>query len=535
MSEKREELLESLAVLDSVANDLAIFRNTGIFRSKESPNGESPITGFVNKVCAGDIRSARSCFSLLDAELVSGCLGTCSRRVSGNLLTDAILEAILMSENPFSCLAAQGIMDAPLFNAMQDELSILERLNRISEEDFINILNVFCTPQRDAASVVANAAWSGTGVRHVPKDYLQRRDPLSGMPIRTLRSWDYGEFELTGHWFADEALAEMYKRFIMTEDWGKLTESLWSFHATYGTGDFLRYRNFYFDGKLKPLPELRLNEYIEFPSVDLYAPEEAYSILLNNVISFMRNEGNEPILLTGERGSGKTRLMLRLVEELPELRLVNVTGGYEKLPELFEILSSQPQKFMVLLDNFEESMTKNILNAIIPDNILIAACSEYTNRYVGICSLFTVSAFLFNPHAHRESLKPIFNEILRNNGINCEADIALERCERYLHTDNYTDEINAEYEIDDSICMGDNYADAGNAECAAADTVCMGRNFSDTDSGYADGGNKHANESSRQSSMEGEHTGTKDNHALRRITVSISALMRLSNELRLEQ
>lgn len=515
MSEKREELLEALAVLDSVANDLAIFRNTGIFRPQQSPNGENPIAGFVNKVCAGDIRSARTCFSLLDSELVSGYLGTCSRRVSGNLLTDAILEAILMSENPFSCLAAQGIMDAPLFNAMQDELSILERLNQISEEDFINILNVFCTPQRDAASVVANAAWSGTGVRHVPKDYMQRRDPLSGMPIRTLRSWDYGEFELTGHWFADEALAEMYKRFIMTEDWGKLTESLWSFHATYGTGDFLRYRNFYFDGELKPLPELRLNEYIEFPSDDFYAPEEAYSILLNNVIAFMRNEGNEPMLLAGERGSGKTRLMLRLVEELPELRLVNVIGGYEKLPKLFEVLSSQPQKFMVLLDNFEESMTKNILNAAIPDNILIAACAEYPNPNAGICSLFTVSAFLFNPHAHRESLKPILSEILKFNGIDCETDIALERCERYLHTVNYMNETDAEYE-DDA-------------------TIRMGVNFSDTDSVYSGDGDKYANESSRHPFMESEHTGTGDSHACRRSTISISALIRLANELRLEQ
>lgn len=515
MSEKKEELLEALIVLDSVANDLAIFRNTGIFRSKESPNGESPITGFVNKVCAGDIRSARACFSLLDAELVSGHLGTCSRRVSGNLLTDSILEAILMSENPFSCLAAQGIMDAPLFNAMQDELSILERLNQISEEDFINILNLLCTPQRDAASVVANAAWSGTGVRHVPKDYLQRRDPLSGIPIRALRSWDYGEFEITGHWFADEALAEMYKRFIMTEDWGKLTESLWSFHATYGTGDFLRYRNFYFDGKLKPLPELRVNEYIELPSDGFYAPEETYSILLNNVIAFMRNERNEPMLITGESGSGKTRLMLRLVEELPELRLVNVIGSYEKLPEVFEILSSQPQKFIVLLDNFEESMTKNILNAIIPDNILIAACAEYPNQNANICSLFTVSAFLLNPHAHRESLKPILTEILRSNGIKCEITVALERCEHYLHAGNYADDRNAEYEDDGSIHMCGNY--------------------SNTDTGYADSGDKYTNESSHYPFRDGEHTGTEDSRARSRSTISISALMRLANELRLEQ
>lgn len=515
MSEKREELLEALAVLDSVANDLAIFRNTNIFSSQHSPNGENPITRFVRNVCAGDVRSARSCFSLLDAELVSGHPGTYSRRVSGNLLTDAILEAILMSENPFSCLAAQGIMDAPLFNAMQDELSILERLNQISEDDFINILNLLCTPQRDAASVVANAAWSGTGVRHVPKDYMQRKDPLSGMPIRTLRSWDYGEFELTGHWFADEALAEMYKRFIMTEDWGKLTESLWSFHATYGTGDFLRYRNFYFDGELKPLPELRLNEYIEFPSDGFYAPEEVYNLLLNNVIAFMRDEGNDPMLLTGERGSGKTRLMLRLVEELPELRLINVIGGYDKLPKLLEILSAQPQRFMVFFDNFNESMTENILNAIIPDNVLIAACAEYSNQNASVCSLFTVSAFLFNPHAHLESLKPILNEILRYNDITCEASIALERCERYLRTDHYANDGNAEYDNDGAIYMDDN--------------------SSNTDNVYDDAGTKYVNESGRRSLKDGDYTGSGDSHARRRSTISISDLMRLANELRLEQ
>lgn len=514
MSEKREELLEALAVLDSVANDLAIFRNTGIFHSQGSQNSENPITGFVNKVCAGD-RSARTCFSLLDAELVSGHLGTCARRVSGNLLTDAILETILMSENPFSCLAAQGIMDAPLFNAMQAELSMLERLNQISEEDFSNIINFFCIPQKDAASVVANAAWSGTGVRHVPKDYLQRRDPLLGIPIRVLRSWDYGEFELTGHWFADEALAEMYKRFIMTEDWSKLTESLWSFHATYGTGDFLRYRNFYFDGNIKPLPELKLNGYIDLPSDGLYSPEETYSILLNNVIAFMRNEGNEPMLLAGECGSGKTRMMMRLIEELPELRLVNVIGGYEKLPRLFELLSSQPQKFMVLLDNFDKSMAKNILNASIPDNILFAACADYPNQNTNICSLFTVSASLFNPHAHRESLRPILNEILRSHGVECEIDDALDRCERYLHINCYMNDVNAEYD---------------------SDSIYIDSNRSTTDGVYDDVYG-YTDDNGRGSFKEyncsdSEHNYTK---VYKCNTISISTLMRFANELRLQQ
>lgn len=443
MSEKREELLEILKNLDSAANDLIIFKNKGMFRSNELLNGENSIEGFVNKVCLGDSRSARTCFSMLDAELVSDYSGKCSRRVSGNLLTDAILEMILMSENAFSNLAAQGIMDTTLYSAMQSELKVLERLNQISEEDFASIINVFCAPQRDSASLAANAVWSGTGVRNVPKDYLQRRVPLAGMPIKPLRSWDYGEFELTGNYFADEALGEMYKRFIITEDWSRLTESLWSFHATYGTGDFLRYRNFNFNGKLSPMPELKLDEYIEFAAGEGYSPDENYNIIIGNTIAFMRNESSEPMLIIGEHGSGKTRMILRLVEELPELRLVNVTNGYDRLAELFETLSAQPQKFLVFLDNFEKSMTKSIQKAMIPDNVLLVGCLECTNK-VGclectnknkddeICSLFGVNVFLYNPPADILVVEDMIHKILKAKGVESKVNLTREQCDCYL-------------------------------------------------------------------------------------------------------
>ncbi len=437
MPERKEDLLEALAVLDSAANDLVIFRDIGIFRSPGSEHGDGPIAGFVNCICAGELRAARACFSQLEAELISGGFGSRARRISGNLLTDAILETILLSDNAFSRLAAQGIMDVPLFNAMQSELTALERLNRLSEEDFINILNSLCTPQRDAASVVANAAWSGTSARHVPKEYSQRRDPMAGRPMRAMHSWDYGEFELTGTYFADEALAEMYRRFIMTEEWGKLTESLWSFHATYGTGDFLRYRNFRFDGGIRPIAELNLREYIDFSfsggtDSRAYEPEYVYNILLKNAIAFMRDEDAVPMLLIGSKGSGKTRMLLHLVEELPELRLVSVTGDCNGLQDLFELLSGQPGKFMILLDDMKQETAGFTSGAAIPENLLIAGTMDGCEADLEIQSFFGLIVKLDAAEAKDAAmLKSMVKALLEGRAIEFDQERIDELCRNF--------------------------------------------------------------------------------------------------------
>ena len=111
MFEKREELLEALTVLDAAANNLTVVKS-GIFGGA--------VSRLVNSICEGNLRNACLAFSALEAELISDRSGSSPRRVSGNLLTDAVLDAILLSDNPFSALAAKGVLDVPLYNAMEN-------------------------------------------------------------------------------------------------------------------------------------------------------------------------------------------------------------------------------------------------------------------------------------------------------------------------------------------------------------------------------------------------------------------------------
>lgn len=366
MLDKWEYLNEILNIIDTAANSVSLFGGKGIFERDSS--GENPLSLYIRALSAGDIREAKLTLSRFESKLVTGT----HRRVSGDLLTDAILDTILLSENPFALYAAKGLMDQSLFSAVQKELAALERLNSLSSEDFYLPLAELIRGRNsspDAAALAASAAWGGGNAHRIPKDNISRRELMSAPSTVSGIERRYGQFELTGSYFADEALEEMYRRFVTEEDWAGLADSLWSFHAGYGTGDFLKYRNFRFDGRLSPLPDLRGVEFVQ-----LYADE--YRALLQNAIEFMRDESAKPMLLCGGEGMGKTTMMLELTDELPKLRLVLVTGGIDRLNELFDILREQPGKFMVFADNASEALASAVSEPLIPNNVLLAACSR---------------------------------------------------------------------------------------------------------------------------------------------------------------
>lgn len=73
--------------------------------------------------------------------------------------------------------------------------------------------------------------------------------------------WQYGEFGIRDSYYADVALEGMYRRFLESDDWSELVNDLWNFHSSYGSGIFLKYRNFIFDGALKPIHELRAGDF----------------------------------------------------------------------------------------------------------------------------------------------------------------------------------------------------------------------------------------------------------------------------------
>ena len=167
------------------------------------------------------------------------------------------------------------------------------------------------------------------------------------------------------------------KRFAQKEDAelllskcrSELVNDLWNFHSSYGSGIFLKYRNFIFDGALKPLHELRAGDFVPLMDAE-------YRILLNNAIAFMRDESAHPMLLCGQQGMGKTTMMLELTDELPQLRLVYTLNGSLNCIDLLAKLRCQPLKFMLLCDELREDTCETVTEPLLPMNVLLAACSK---------------------------------------------------------------------------------------------------------------------------------------------------------------
>ena len=203
MLDKWEYLNEILDIIDTAANSVSLLGGKGIFERDAS--GENPLSLYVSALSSGDIREAKRMLSRFESELVTGA----HRRVSGDLLTDAILDTILLSENRFALLAAKGLMDQSLFSAVQRELTALERLNSLSSEDFYLPLAELIRGKNsapDAAALAASAAWGGGSVHRMPKENTSRRELMLLPSAVPGLERQYGEFELTGSYFADEAL-----------------------------------------------------------------------------------------------------------------------------------------------------------------------------------------------------------------------------------------------------------------------------------------------------------------------------------------
>ncbi len=406
-----------VSLLDAAANDLTIFAEDPLFGSC------GPLRSFVDGLADGNLRNARTAFTKLNRLVLLGGSECPVRRVSGDLMEDYLLNMVLLSDNAFAVSAAQGKNDEALFLAMRRDLSIISSIRSIKEDAYRFLLSergreISSRPQSDSTSVLASAAWGGGAVRQMPKDHQSARDSRHFIQDKSSCMWKYGEFELRDSCFADEALEEMYRRFILCDDWGDLTDDLWNFHSAYGCGKFLRFRNFSFDGHLEPLSDLRAGDFI--PLAD-----DEYGTLLNNAIAFMRDEEAKPMLLYGAEGMGKTSIMLELTDELPKLRLVLANGNGRKIEKLFGELARQPLKFMVLEDDFDQDEYSHLIEPLIPQNVLFAACSE---KQTG-ASLFRVSVGLKQP-VLPEFIR-IVETILLSHGVSLGTDVIKSACTDY--------------------------------------------------------------------------------------------------------
>ncbi len=310
-----------------------------------------------------------------------------ARRVSGNLWRDYLLYLLLQRSNRFSAAAAARNMGEALSLNLKEELSILGGL---SELDSAPIARFFGEKQRetrqrlpakDNISIMSTAVWAGYNNRPLPRggsegqtSERQPQIPLCFTP------WDYGKAGLLDSYVADEALEEIYYRLLSAADWATVADDIISFFASYGSGDFLRYRAFRLDrGELLPLGEEAMT-----PIVPISLYESQRMRLMENTIHFMQGEKAAGMLLYGGSGVGKTAQVLSLLHELPEVRLIVVSEAtLRDAAGILPLLKSQPLRFVLLLDdiNPDGKELRAFSSALcaqreLPENVLLCATAR---------------------------------------------------------------------------------------------------------------------------------------------------------------
>lgn len=324
-------------------------------------------------VVEGNIRAAAdACFSMTSALLRGG-----YRRISGDLLMDLILHKLLLEPHPFAREAAANRLDEALYRGIKDDMELLSALRGLDGETLYRFiqerykeLKQKLRPNRDSATRLAEAAWGGGALRPEKEEPQEPMPKLPAYLPAAAPSWDYGEEELRGNYVADEALEEMYHRFLEGgPDWQGMAEDVWNFFAAYGCGVFLKERMFeWIRGGLFPMEELRTEE---MPPV----PDREYREFLDHAIEFMRGSCMDPVQIVGAAGMGKTSMLFALAEELPELRFIYVPEcrSINELAPLMHILRDQPLKFMVAID---DPAFRGFAERMLPANVLLAAVSE---------------------------------------------------------------------------------------------------------------------------------------------------------------
>lgn len=320
-------------------------------------------------VIDGNIRLASDSLFAMTGALVAGNY----RRVTGDLFKDFILHEIFLEPHPFALMAAANRLDEALYRAMKEDLDALASFRDLDGETLFRYIRERYAelrkkehPNPDLAERRAVAAWGGSVVR--PPD--EAMTPLPKLPTyisSDAPEWHYGEEEMRDSYVSDEALEEMYHRFIESGmDWSSLNEDLWNFFAAYGSGDFLRVRRFVFaGGTLAPIEDTRLPREGEFS-------DSEYRSVLARVIDFMRGDDPDPFFKTGQNG---VATLFAVTDDLPELRLVYVPGTVDagELIPLVAALRDQPLKFAVA---FADAASCCLPERLVPANVLMAVPGE---------------------------------------------------------------------------------------------------------------------------------------------------------------
>ncbi len=373
----------------------------------------------------GDVLSSVAVYHELTAELIK----SPSRRVSGDIWRDYLLWLIIETPHEFARAAASGTHDEPLYASMRSDLAILGVLSTLTSDDICRFVlekqqGSKGRTHTDNIALSSASAWSGVPVR-------QPASSTKSLTVQSLLShavneadiltWNYDNAGMEDEYVCDETLEELYHRFAQSTDWRPLAEDLWSFFASYGCGNFIKYKSFSYDSRgLLPMPKLMQKEGLE--PVSFY--EMQHRKVLEHTISFMQGSSAENILITGGAATGKTELVLSIAYELPELRLVICSDENVRLSELFDLLSKQPLRFMVLLDNISFCQNISSLEArrLVPKNVLLAA----TSRGNAENALFSVNVTM--PYPTLNDFVDIVAELLADYDVSVSKEAIHSKC-----------------------------------------------------------------------------------------------------------
>lgn len=411
---------------DGISRISLLLSRLTLFRRFDSAAPFSLLLKALHALNAGDILESVTYYHELTAALVE-----CgARRVSGDVWRDYLLWLIIETPHGFARAAASGTHNEPLYSSMRSDLAILGALSTLESDDICRFLlekqqsGKGSGRPNDNIALSSASAWSGVPVRQ-PAANTQSTAVHSllshAVNEADILSWNYDNAGMEYEYVCDETLEELYHRFAQSSDWRPLTEDLWSFFASYGCGDFIKYKSFsYNGGALVPMPKLMQSEGL--PPVSFY--EMQHRKVLEHTINFMQGSNASNMLITGGAATGKTELVLSIVQELPELRIVVCTDENANLAKLFDTLSSQPLRFMVLLDNMSvcQNLSSFDVRRAVPKNVLLAA----TSRGNADETLFPVTVTM--PYPTLNDFVNIVEELLADYGVTVSKEEIRSKC-----------------------------------------------------------------------------------------------------------
>lgn len=332
-----------------------------------------------------DIATATRAKSVLTGLLIHP-----TRRISGDLWQDFLLQWLIFTPNPFQELAASGMSDPHISAAMERDLSLLQTVFACGSETLNRESAALCAlmdaPAEDVIALMAGVAWGGGEIRTPQKAKTVGVTPL------LFDEWGYDVAGFEAQFGCDDILAGLYCTLLSGGEWVKSMDTLALLYATYGTGDFMLYDAFTcLNGELTP-------RFVDSEPWDaLLGIENAKNALLANTQRFFDGEAFSHVWLYGDSGMGKSALVCSLASQ-SALKLIHIPPDalFDPMP-LLQVLSQQPLYFLLWLDDVTPGAPElkrlcQCLQAFPKPNLMLIATSRLAPQSTFFGSVHAFSA-----------------------------------------------------------------------------------------------------------------------------------------------